>query len=484
MKTPFRSLYFGLMFRFLLFLTAGIVTVVAGISALGAYADRILINYAGEVIAAGSRVIRYSAESGVLELDAEYPDYFAIEVLSGNEVVYRQGARLGGETRYSQEELSTMIQRHYRFMPEVDYIPEYVPFTGTDGLPYALLIKIPKDAPEAHIRAGVMIPQYLAGSELESAIFRMIRNVLLTTLGVLLLLVLLLSRLTWHSVIYPLRELNRGLTKVNSNALDTVITFRAHREFEEVRDAFNSMAAKLYRQQQENVRLTEAKKQFILDLSHDLRTPITTINGYAEALADGLVKTEEQRLKYLTYIRNKSHLMSDLINRLFDYARLESGRQTMRREPTDIADCFRETIIAWYGELEAGGFELDITIPDEQVPYFCSRLEMERALGNIISNQIKYNPPGTPIRYSLSSTDESVELLLADDGIGIEEDILDRIFDVMVRGDESRHGVAGTGLGLAITKKVIDLHDGTIRVESRPGEGTSFYISLPKLKKI
>ena len=480
MKKPFKKIYVDLMLKYLLLLTATVVVAVGGYAALGIIGDNILLRYSAFILEAGEQYIDFDEQTNTLTLARTLSEGERYEVLKDSKVVYSEGAALGGETEYSQEEINGIIQSRYRFLTEKTYIPEYVPFTASNGEAYALLIKIPKNADAPEAKKGVMVPEYLRGTVVETNVAKAIRNILFIMLALLVLIVFFINRLTTQKIVKPLKTLNKGLEEINRGDLSARLAFSANEEFEKVRDSFNEMAERLERTEKENAYLTQSKKQFILDLSHDLRTPITTIKGYSEALTNGMVEEEGERRKYLDYINKKSSVMAQLIDKLFEYSKLESGVSQLNLQKLDIGDCFRNVIIQHYGDMEAKGFQADIDIPDRKIWVMCDETEMQRAVGNIISNQIKYNPDNTKTRYAVIESDTQVKLVLQDFGIGIEPDVLGRVFDVMVRGDESRHGVSGTGLGLAITKKVVEMHGGRISVESKIDQGTKFTIELPK----
>jgi len=480
MKKPFKKIYVDLMLKYMLLLVATIMVAIGGYSLLGVMAENVLVEYSEFILEAGEMHIDFDETTDTLTLARRLSEGERYEILKENKVIYSEGEALGGETEYSPEEINAMIQSRYRIFAEKTYIPEYVPFTASNGESYVLLIKISKTADGPEAKKGVMLPEYLRGTEVETETAKVIRNSLFIVIALLIVIVFFLNRLTTKKIIAPLKNLNAGLEKINQGDLSARLSFTANEEFERARDSFNKMAERLEKTEAENAYLTESKKQFILDLSHDLRTPITTIKGYSEALASGMVEDESERKKYLDYINQKSTIMAGLINKLFDYSKLESGYNQLSLKKLDVGNCFRNVIIQYYHDMEAKDFQVKIDIPDKQVWMMCDETELQRAVGNIIANQVKYNPNHTEVYFALNESKTEITLIVQDHGIGIEPEVLDRIFDVMVRGDESRHGVSGTGLGLAIAKKIIELHGGSISVESEIEKGTKFTIVFPK----
>ncbi len=192
------------------------------------------------------------------------------------------------------------------------------------------------------------------------------------------------------------------------------------------------------------------------DIAHDLRTPITTISGYAEALSSGMIK-EDQQAEYLKAIQNKSVRMNDLITLLFEYVKLDSAGFTLDRENVDLAELLRENAALVYSDIEQNGMELDVDIPEKVIPIEADRLQMSRVITNLLTNSMKHNPRGTKIGLYLKETEDDITVIVSDSGAPIEESIADTIFEPFAKGDKSRSG-GGSGLGLSIAKKVITMH--------------------------
>jgi len=280
-----------------------------------------------------------------------------------------------------------------------------------------------------------------------------------------------------------LKELNKGIQNVINGEYAESLKFKGNFEFTELRDAFNYMTKKLHMAERENKKISESKKRLLLDISHDLRTPITTIQGYTNALCNDMVEEEEKKKKYLSYIYEKSKHVTDLIEKLFKYSKLESSVYDLNMEVNNLCEFLRNVVISFYGELNNNGFKLDIDIPDEKIFYNFDKIELERAIANIIGNIIKYNPPNTNLFVHLEQNNDDIRIVIGDNGIGISKDIQDKIFNALVRGDSARKTDGGLGLGLAITKKIIELHGGSIYLQSEEGKGSKFTINL-KVKQI
>jgi signal transduction histidine kinase len=204
------------------------------------------------------------------------------------------------------------------------------------------------------------------------------------------------------------------------------------------------------------------------DIAHDLRTPITTISGYAMALSDGMVE-EDKKQEYLDAIQVKSKRMSDLINLLFDYVRLDSENFNLNKEKLDICEIVREAGAFQFQDIEDAGMTLDVDIPEESIYREVDKLQFSRVITNLITNAIKHNSYGTNIGLYIISDDESpVKIMVADSGKVIPEEAANEIFDPFVMGDESRNSKGGSGLGLSISKKIVEMHGFKIKLIQTP----------------
>lgn len=251
-------------------------------------------------------------------------------------------------------------------------------------------------------------------------------------------------------------------------------------KYKEMSENLRRTAEELEKQNREKTRLEESKKQMLADISHDLKTPITTIQGYSKALYEGVVKDEEHTKKYLKYIYDKSIRVTSLIDELFMYSKLDSPNVPFQKVYNDICEFYRGVIAEHYDLFEEKEMEIDIDIPDEKMTYSFDQKLLYRALSNLLQNTIKYNPVNTEIYLQLYQREDHLIIEIGDDGVGIHEEIAQSLFDPFVRGDKSRVTDGGSGLGLAITKKIIELHNGCIKVDTSPKRGkTNFIIVLP-----
>ncbi|MBO4899150.1 MAG: HAMP domain-containing histidine kinase [Lachnospiraceae bacterium] len=212
----------------------------------------------------------------------------------------------------------------------------------------------------------------------------------------------------------------------------------------------------------------ERKRNLMLsDIAHDLRTPMTTVAGYAAALQDGMV-SDEKRAEICAAIQTKSARMSDLINLLFDYVKLDSDGFTLTREDTDVCEMVRECVAFLYQDIEDAGMEADIDIPDEPLMINADRIQLSRVITNLITNAIRHNEAGARVGIFLTHDSERIDIMVCDSGRLIPPEIADHIFEPFVTGDESRNSRGGTGLGLSIAHKIVTMHGYRIRLIQKP----------------
>ncbi|WP_454052742.1 sensor histidine kinase [Clostridium sp. Marseille-Q7071] len=320
-----------------------------------------------------------------------------------------------------------------------------------------------------------------AGSveEISSANLTIFYNMLIKA-GIIFLLtfiinVILFSLWTSKKISKPLGKITEGMSKMSEGNYDTKIEFYAEREFAVIRDTFNFMAEKLKVMEREKKELEDRKTRMLVDLSHDIKTPITTIQGYSKALSEGLIEDEDKKIRYYNTIFNKAGRVSELTDDLFEFVKLESVDYKLLITKTDYVEFVRKIIVDHYEEIEEKGFELDLRFPEKEILLGFDTKLISRAISNIIENALKYNPDGIKLRIEIIEEYDKVILEIGDNGIGIPENIKNRIFDAFVRGEESRKDDGGTGLGLAISKMIIERHGGQLRLKNQVTEEKSVF---------
>ena len=204
-----------------------------------------------------------------------------------------------------------------------------------------------------------------------------------------------------------------------------------------------------------------SRNLLLSDITHDIKTPLTTVAGFSKALCDGEV-AENQQKEYLDSIYNKSMKISELVSLLFEYIKLDSAGYVLNKCEVDIAEFLRECIAGMYAEFEDADFNLNIDIPDEKIPVLIDRMQMERVISNLLTNTLKYNPSGTNVDVRLRRENQEVVIDISDNGVRIEREDAIHLFEPFYRTDKSRKSGRGNGLGLSIAKKIVEMHDGKI----------------------
>lgn len=279
----------------------------------------------------------------------------------------------------------------------------------------------------------------------------------------------------------PLEKLEGAMYSLAEGKSKSIIDYSGPKEFVQICDSFNVMVNKLEDSEIEKDRLTNDKQRILSDISHDLKTPITTIQGYSKALVDGVI-SEEDLNKYLKIIYTKSTRLNELINMFYEYSKLEHPDFKLIFNEVDLSEYFRSYLAIKYEDILDEGFELDVDIPDEILICNIDKVQFLRVLDNLLGNAIKHNPKGTTIYFKLIKEKDDYKIILADNGVGISEDIAKNIFDAFTVGDESRTNKEGSGLGLAIVKKIVEMHKGSIKlkVSNDKEYSTIFEIIIPK----
>jgi signal transduction histidine kinase len=226
--------------------------------------------------------------------------------------------------------------------------------------------------------------------------------------------------------------------------------------------------------------LARLKSDFVSNVSHELRTPLSLIRLYAETLEMGRLKSQEKYQEYYCIIRKESERLTALINNILDFSRIEAGRKEYDFRQTDMRELVRNTLESYRYQIEQNGFSFEERIADEIPPLSVDREAMARSLLNLVNNALKYSQDRKFIGVNLYRDNGSVKLEVVDHGIGIPQHEQCKIFEKFYRvGDPLVHNTKGSGLGLSLVRHIVLAHGGQVAVDSAPGRGSTFTISLP-----
>lgn len=223
------------------------------------------------------------------------------------------------------------------------------------------------------------------------------------------------------------------------------------------------------------------RQEFFSNASHELKTPITSIGGFAELLQAGIVRDEEQERAYIARIQQESKRMAGLIEDILRISRLESGREMEERTEVDMTKLCRDICEGLLPQAAKSGVTLELQA--ESCVYYADKRQMDELCRNLIDNAVKYNRPGGRVAVTLKQEEKGMRLVVADTGIGIPMESHNRVFERFYRVDKGRSGKVGsTGLGLSIVKHIVAANKGEISLQSREGVGTTVTVTLPSLR--
>jgi len=292
-----------------------------------------------------------------------------------------------------------------------------------------------------------------------------------------LLLMIILVLVLRKKIRRPLVLLKESISEIADGRHAEAIEYRGPREFESIVTEFNEMSVSLEKSREKEAQLQEEKQKMLSDISHDLKTPITVIRGYSEALTSGVIPESEVK-PTLQRIDRKAVELSGLIDQFAEYSKLQRADYASHKERTEITEYLRKYLAYKYDEIEMKGMKLDAELNLAPCYVLLDGQQFHRALNNIVDNALKHNPADTTIRVAAECSGGAAEIRIEDDGSGIPPEIADTIFQPFVVTNESRN-TGGSGLGLSIARKIIEDHDGTIRLaEPSPGYHTCFLITL------
>jgi signal transduction histidine kinase len=284
-----------------------------------------------------------------------------------------------------------------------------------------------------------------------------------------------------------IEDANRRLHELNATLEEKVET-RTHdlqSSLEQVRltsAALEDSKRRLETANQELVRANQAKANFLSIISHELKTPLSVINGFLSLILDSRYENDAQHMREAVQIsKRRGEQLSRMIDELIDLSRLDARSMVLRREPTDIAALLHELGAEFQEEFHRRGLRFTLRLPPELPTLLCDPDKLRQVFTNLIGNALKFSPDGGEIVIAAEERREEILLSCSDTGIGIPEAERDRVFEKFYQVDSSAtRRFGGAGLGLSIVKEIVLLHGGQVWVESTPGHGSTFFVALPK----
>lgn len=353
-------------------------------------------------------------------------------------------------------------------LPNVRQSSIFGSFTGPDDTDWLVFTEPNREFGRVLIFYGLIEP---TAGEFFGEFF--LRPLAYAGVGAFLLAVLLAIIIT-KSVAGPLDQLAEAAGRIAQGDYDQRVEPQGPEEVQRVAGSFNSMASQ--------VKTTQAaQRDFVANVSHDLKTPLTSISGWSQALIDGAADTPDERRLAAETIHAEANRMARMVNELLDLARIESGQFQLTPRPVDLGGVMDEVFRAFQPRAEAKDikFQLDA----EPVPYVMGDPDrLTQVFTNLVDNALNHTPSDGQVGLAVRSDGEWVEGIVRDNGPGIAEEELPRVFERFYRLEKSRarkETGRGSGLGLAIVRELVNAHGGQVQVSSEVGRGSAFIVRLP-----
>ena len=236
----------------------------------------------------------------------------------------------------------------------------------------------------------------------------------------------------------------------------------------------------LYRATTREMALVEQQTDFVSAVSHEFRTPLTSMRHLTELLTANRVSSDERKAQYYGLLAQEAERLHRMVESLLSFGRMQAGRSAWRLEPADTGQLVRDVVGEFRREPQSGEREVVCEVEDNLPSLRADREALSRAVSNLLENAGKYSEPGAPIRVLVRRAGNSIHISVEDRGAGIPREEQKKLFDRFVRGDEARRaGVRGIGVGLALVKSVAEVHGGSVQLASEPGRGSTFTLVIP-----
>ncbi len=307
-------------------------------------------------------------------------------------------------------------------------------------------------------------------AETDALLGTMNKTVFMSTLWVMLAALVAIYFIT-ERLVSPLREMSRAAKKFASGQFDVRVNVVGNDEVAELAEAFNNMAGSL-------ATLEEMRRSFLANVSHDLRTPMTTIAGFIDGIIDGAIPAEKQPY-YLDLIASEVRRLSRLVSSLLDISRLEAGERKFNLAPFDICELARQIVISFEQKIDAKHLDVEFDCDSDNMMAIGDRDAIYQVMYNLCDNAIKFSNEGGKYRVAVNRADKKIAVSVYNEGEGIRSEDLPFVFDRFYKTDKSRGlDKSGVGLGLYISRTILDAHGEKIKAESEYGKWCRFEFTL------
>jgi len=284
-----------------------------------------------------------------------------------------------------------------------------------------------------------------------------------------------------RSIILPIRQMKETARRFAKGDFSRKIKVKSKDELGELARSLNTMADELQQKIENLKRMDRMRTDFVANVSHELKTPLTLIKGYIETLEDKTIGDKEQTGKFVSIIKEHSDRLGNIVDDLLSLSELELSKDCLEKTEFDLKELIDEISLGFGRALSEKKLTLNVDSQGDDFKIKADRDKIEQVFVNLIDNAIKYTKESGTIELSLRQQNRMVIITVQDDGIGILKEHLGRVFERFYRVDKARsRELGGTGLGLGIAKHIVLVHNGKIDIESEPGKGTKVIVTLPK----
>ncbi len=300
---------------------------------------------------------------------------------------------------------------------------------------------------------------------------------LLFALALTLIVCIAIGGILSRAITRPLEEMTHASQAIAAGDYEQKIATSGNDEVGRLAAAFNHMALEVYRAR-------KTQRDFLANVSHDLKTPLTSIQGFSQALLDGSADTPEERKKAALVIHQESERMTRLVGELLELSRLESGQIPFRQDPVDAGKRLQHCAEKFSPQAEQGHVDLHVEIPATALAITGDADRLDQVLTNLVDNALRYTPAGGRVqlrgdREQTAQNGNWIVIRVSDTGEGISPEDLPHVFERFYRVDRARAKGGGTGLGLAIAREIVQTMGGYIAAQSQLHQGTTFTVRLP-----
>ncbi len=313
------------------------------------------------------------------------------------------------------------------------------------------------------------------------------RDIIIAIVMIIILTAAIMVVWIYRGISVPLRKMQMATAAIREGNLDYELVPEADDEFGQLYQDFEEMRKRLKITAEEKVSVDTGNKELISNISHDLKTPLTTIKGYVEGIMDGVADTPEKMDRYIRTIYNKTNEMTTLINELTFYSKIDTNHIPYNFNTIPVSAYFEDCAEELSIDLEEKGIRfVYANYVEEGVKIIADSEQLRRVINNIIGNAVKYmNRPDGRISLRVRDVGDFVQVEIEDNGPGIAARDLPYIFERFYRADASRNSSkGGSGIGLSIVKKIMEDHGGKIWANSREGTGTVMYFVIRKYQEV